>query len=325
MKICRVPFRIPLAGGGTDLPFYYKIKGGNFISMSIQEYMFVYISKRPFDNRTMIQTTTCDFYKENSSIKNRLIRETLKYFKIKENLHIGTFTTLPTRSGIGSSSCLVVGLITLIDSEYNLKLNRDDIIKIAFNIERKILKLDGGWQDQIMAVHGGLKEVKISKNGKFKVSNIKKHPKIKKLINKKMILIFSKETRNSNEIIKSQEKNSDKIKLYDELKMFTPKIKTYLKKGDFSKIGNLFHFHWEVKKKLSNQISNNKLNKMYDKLMESKFFFGGKIMGAGGGGFFVMICKDLNNSLRYLTKKKYKFSKIKFEDSGSKILEVNKI
>lgn len=323
MKICRVPFRVPLAGGGTDLPFYYKIKGGNFISMSIQEYMFVYLSKRPFDKRTMIQTTSCDFYKKNSSIKNKLIRETLKYFKIKENLHIGTFTTLPTRSGIGSSSCLVVGLITLINREYNLKLKRDDIIKIAFHIERKKSKLDGGWQDQIMAVHGGLKEVKISKNGTFKVSNIKKNPKIKKLIHKKMILIFSKETRSSNEIIKSQEKNSEKIKLYDKLKMLTPKIKTYLRKGDFSKIGNLFHFHWELKKKLSNQISNNKINKMYEELMKSKNFLGGKIMGAGGGGFFVMICKDYNIALRYLKKKKYKFNQIEFEDSGSKILKFN--
>ena len=104
MILYKTPFRIPLAGGGTDIDFYYKKRGGFLISAAISEYVYTYIAPRPFDTRSLIQTTDTQFVNNNYEIKNEIVRETLKYFKIKDKLHIGNFSSLPTGAGLGSSS-----------------------------------------------------------------------------------------------------------------------------------------------------------------------------------------------------------------------------
>ena len=114
MIITRTAFRIPLAGGGTDLDFYYKKNGGDLISSTFNQYVFVLLAERPIDDKILIQTTTTQFANNINKVKHKIIREVLKYFNIKKKIQVSSFSTLPTSSGLGSSSALIVGLIKAI-------------------------------------------------------------------------------------------------------------------------------------------------------------------------------------------------------------------
>ena len=127
MIISKTPYRLPLSGGGTDLKFYYSKKGSEFLTTSINEYVYVLLSHRKIDNNYLIQTTQTQFANNLNEIDHILIKETLKYFKIKEKLHVGTFSTVPTRTGLGTSSAMVVGLINCILKFKNIKLSRKNI------------------------------------------------------------------------------------------------------------------------------------------------------------------------------------------------------
>lgn len=322
MIIVRTPYRIPLAGGGTDHSFYFKKKNGNLISASFNQYVYCLIQKRPLDKKILIQTTETQFTTDSKKIEHPIIREVLKFFKIKNGIQVGTFATVPTQSGLGSSSALIVGLIKGITHICNKKLSNEKIYKTAFKIERKILKMQGGWQDQIISTYGGLRKIKISKKGKIDINQIKLNRKIVKKLEDKMILVFTGETRSSSKIIKSQKKNlSSTVAIYDKLKKFVKPMEVALKKGNFKKIGELFHKHWLIKKNISKDISSSYLDNFYIRLLKDKNFIGGKIIGAGGGGFFLMITKNMVKSEKFLKKEKIDYTKLKFDLSGVKIVK----
>ena len=140
MYISKTPFRVPLAGGGTYLSFYYKKRGGKFLTCSFNQYVYVYASLRKFNKNSLIQTTDVEFTNNNKNIKHDLIRETLKEFKINSHVHIGSFSTIPTKTGLGSSSSFVVGLINVLLKIKDKKMTKKQIYRKAYKIEREILK-----------------------------------------------------------------------------------------------------------------------------------------------------------------------------------------
>ncbi len=320
MIITRTAFRIPLAGGGTDLDFYFKKKGGELISSTFNQFVFVLLAERPIDDKILIQTTTAQFSNSINKVKHEIIREVLKYFKIKKKIQISTFSTLPTSSGLGSSSALIVGLIKAISIFKKEKISKNKIARIAFHIERKVLSYTGGWQDQIIASFGGVQQIKISKKGNFNTRSIKIKNNVINKLEKKFILVFTKELRNSSKVISSQKVNLKKtIKIYDAIRSLVPTMKNSLKKGDYKKIGEIFHHHWKLKKQLSKQISNSKIDRIYLNLLKDNSFIGGKLIGAGGGGFFLMVSNNLKKSILYLRKKKLNFTKFKFTFGGTQV------
>ena len=310
MILYKTPFRIPLAGGGTDIDFYYKKRGGFLISAAISEYVYTYIAPRPFDTRSLIQTTDVQFVNNNYEIENKIYRETLKYFKIKDKLHIGNFSSFPTGAGLGSSSSLIVGLIKIISKFKKIRINNSQIIKLAYKIEREILGLDGGWQDQIMATLGGFRKISINKSGKIKSKKISISNKTLNKFQNTLLLVFTKGTRDSSKIVRSQRIDGTLIlKKYD-----------LIKRKKFISIGKLFHEHWQIKKKLSSMITSNYLDNIYLKLMKHRSFTGGKIIGAGGGGFFLMSTKSKKESIKYLKKNKFLFANLTFVHNGSTLI-----
>ena len=322
MIITRTPYRIPLAGGGTDLDFYYKKRGGSLISATFNQYVFTILLRRQIDDKILIQTTNTQFTENTKRIKHPIIKEILKFFKIKNKFQVGTFSTLPTRAGLGSSSSLIVGIVFGLAKILKIKLTKKKIAQIAFLIERKKLKYQGGWQDQIISSYGGINKINISKSGKFVVKKINIKKKILNRLENKLVLVFTKETRDSTGIISSQKIMRGKnIKNYDKIKSYVKIMEKALKKGDYKKIGEIFHDHWKTKRKLSNSISNSKLDNIYLNLLKEKSFIGGKLIGAGGGGFFLMVTKNISSSIKYLKLKKINFTTLKFVQSGaSKII-----
>jgi len=321
MIIIRSPFRIPLAGGGTDLDFYYKKKGGDLISATFDQYIYILICERKLDKKILIQTTTTQFANKISQIKHELIKSVLSHFRLFKSLQVASVATLPTKTGLGSSSSFITGLIKGVALIKKIFLSKKELAKVAYYIERKKLKLDGGWQDQIITSYGSLQRIRINKKGSFNCKKLKISKAKLKKIEKHLILVFTDETRDSKHVIKDQKKNiKNSIDRYNNIKSKVPIIEKTLIKGDYRKLGFLFHEHWNEKKKLSKNISNSKFDKMYKNMMDSDKFYGGKIIGAGSGGFFLMVVKNYKKSISFLKKKKYKFINIKFEHEGVKIL-----
>jgi D-glycero-alpha-D-manno-heptose-7-phosphate kinase len=322
MITTKTPYRIPLSGGGTDVNFYYKNFGSRFLSAAISEYVYVSLLERKLDNNHMIQTSTVEFSKTTNQIKHSLIRETIKYFNLKEKLQISIFSTVPTSTGLGTSSAMVVGLINCIKKFKNIKLSKYETFKTAYNIERKICGFAGGWQDQIVSEFGGLIDVSISKKESISVLKTNNTSKIKKIINNHFFLVYSKKKRNSSMIIKSQMKNFEKTnQYYNEIKKLNSKMVYSINKLDTNEIGNLFNYHWKLKRDLTKDISNSSLNNIFSKIQSIEGFLGGKLIGAGGGGFFLIIVKNKKKSLNSMIKKKLNFVNLHFENNGSKILK----
>lgn len=321
MIIVRSPFRLPIAGGGTDIDLYYKKKGGDLISVTFDQYIYILISKRPLDNKILVQTTDTQFSNSIEKVKNKLVQHSLSYFNLKKGIQVGNFSTLPTKTGLGSSSTLTVGLIKGLSQFKGIKLQRRDLAKLAYNIERKKLKLDGGWQDQIIAAYGGIQRIRIDKKGNFQTNKINISKKNLVKLESNLVLVFTEESRKSKNIIKEQRKNSKKIiQNYDFIKSKVDIMNKALKAGNIKLIGKIFHEHWLEKKKLTKKISNKKFDRMYKEMMSKNLFFGGKIIGAGGGGFFLMVMKNSKTALDFLKYKRYRFTKIKFDHYGCKII-----
>lgn len=321
MIIVRSPYRLPIAGGGTDLDFYYKKRGGDLISASINQYMYILISRRPLDKKILVQNTETQFANNIKKVKNELFKEVLKQLGLKKSIQIANISTLPTKTGLGSSSALTVGLIKGLLKMKNLEINKSNLAKFAYKIERQKLKFDGGWQDQIIASYGGIQRIKINKKGIFKSKGIK----IKKLkllkLQRHFILVYTNEIRNSEKIITEQRKKyKEIIRNYDKIKSKVKIMEKLLIQANIAKIGKIFHDHWLEKKKLTKNMTNKKLNKIYEKMMKSNLFYGGKIIGAGGGGFFLMASKYPNKANEFLKKNRLESTNIKFDHSGATII-----
>ena len=320
MIISRTPYRISLGGGGTDLPFYSKDNGAFFISSAINEYLYVLVTKRPLDPFILTQTTYVQFSEKLTEIKDNYIREVLKYFNIKDSVQVGVYSTMPTSSGIGlgSSSSLTVGLIKALSKYKKLKLSNLKIARIAFKIEREVLAEPGGCQDQYISALGGIKKFIVNKKGNVSYSNLKIPLSNMKKLEKKIVMVYSNKQRDSKKIIKSQTLNTNKtIKCYDKIKAIGKESEEYLINADIKSLGKMFNEHWEIKKTISNTISNNYIDQQYKQFLQNGAI-GGKLIGAGGGGFFLLISDKSTNKLKkYLMNNDYVTLDWNFEMNGS--------
>jgi len=322
MIISKTPYRIPLSGGGTDLDFYYKKSKGHLISISINQYVYVLLEPRSVDNNYLIQTTNTQFTDKLGKIRNILIRETLKFYKVSEKVHVGTYSTIPTRTGLGTSSAMIIGLINCIKKYKNLKLSKKKIVEDAYKIERRICGFHGGWQDQIVSQYGNFLEIKISEKETINIRKIGLQKKIENIINKNFLLVYTRTKRISSNIIMSQKKRKKEIiKYYDKLKLLNKPFLKFVKNSDTNNIGKMFNYHWKLKKSLSSKITDKKINKFYDVLIKECKIIGGKLIGAGGGGFFLICKKNKKKLCKILDKKKISYLNFKFEKVGSRIIK----
>lgn len=323
MILTKTPYRIALSGGGTDLEFYYKKRGCSLLTMAINQYVYVYLSPRIMDNNYLIQTSDTHFATSVKDIRHKLIRETLKYYKVKEKVHIGTYSTIPTRTGLGTSSATLIGLIKCILEFKKIKMPNIQIIKDAYKIERKICGYKGGWQDQVISQVGGFLKLEISRKEKIFYKKIKISKKIEKIVNNHLLLIYTKKKRESSKVIDSQKNDVNTLNLYDSIKELNRDLSYSLKKQDYKNLANIFNVHWSLKKKISNMISSPDINNLYKKLINKYNCLGGKLIGAGGGGFFLMVVKDKNKVVKKLQKDKISYLNLKPDSRGTRVIDIN--
>ena len=326
MIISKTPYRLSFFGGGSDYPDWYKKFGGKIISTTIDKY--IYISFRNlgpyFGHKYKIVWSKIETQNHLKSIKHNVIREMLPFMKINDGVELHYQADLPARSGMGSSSCFVVGLLNNIFSYKNLNYTKLQLAKKSIFFEQSILKECVGIQDQISASVGGFNKIDIKKNGNFIIKKIN-FKKNKSVLNKNLILVFTGILRTANQIASQYASSLTSKKEKEMFKIIKQANdgEKLLKSGNFDDFGKLLHEAWIQKKSLNKIISNKKIDELYKHAIDNGAF-GGKLLGAGGGGFMVFyIPYELQKN--FLKKSKnIKIVPFQFTDFGSKIILNNK-
>jgi len=320
MIISRTPLRVSFFGGGTDIDYYFKKKGGKVISAAINKYVYVIIKPhhKVFGKKYRVSYSKTENVDNLSHIQNNIVKECLKFTKIKSPLYIGTFADIPDRSGLGSSSSFTVGLLNALYYYMGKKVSKKQLAEDAYYIETKLLKNPIGKQDQYAASYGGFNSIEFKKNDQVKVKKIPKHKKIINLF-KSILLVWTGLRRDNKNILLSQKLNiNNNVKSLDEIKFYVGEFEKCLRKKEINleKVGKLLNKSWNAKMLLSKKIMNLSL-KNFSKKLKKEHIHGLKLLGAGGGGFFLCIVKNLKPfPENYLT------IKIKVDQYGSKIFKI---
>jgi len=328
MIISKTPYRITFFGGGSDYPSWYLKNGGTVLSSTIDKYIYISCRDLPpfFDHKFRFVWSKIEEVKFINQIKHNAVREMLKLYKIKKGLEIHYDGDLPSRSGVGSSSVFVVGLMNLLNTFETKKINKKNLAKKSIFFEQNILKEVVGSQDQIAAAFGGFNKIIFKKNGDFLVNkiNVKKSRLIK--LNKNLLLMYTGYKRTAHDIAKSYVNKLENTKEKHILKIlsYVKEGEKILKSGDLNDFGRLLHDSWLEKKCLSSSISNSSIDNIYNQALKNGAL-GGKLLGAGGGGFFLFYVSPENQ--KFFLKKMSYFTNVpfKFSFKGSKILFNNKI
>jgi len=323
MIISKTPYRISFFGGGTDYPAWYKKNGGEVISGTIDKYIYISCRTLPpfFKHKYRIVWSHIETVKNLNEIKHRAVREMIKYFKIKKGLEIHYDGDLPARSGMGSSSVFVVGLMNLFNHFKNIKINKNKLAKNSIYFEQKILREVVGSQDQIAATYGGFNKIIFKKRGGFRVKPILIKKRIIKKLNDNLLLVYTGYKRTAHYIAKGyvNKLQTTKKEYIIEISKYVNKAEKALKTGQLDKFGKLLNEAWQEKKKLSTSISNPTIDKIYNEAMRNGAL-GGKLLGAGGGGFFIFYVPQPKQK-RFIKKlKNFITVPFKFTSEGSKIL-----
>ncbi len=324
MIIVRSPLRISLGGGGTDLPSFYKHHEGFVISAAINKYVFTTITK-PFEKGYYLKYSSTEKTKFIKNIKHPIIREVLIEEKIKDlPIEITTLADIPSGTGLGSSGSFTSSLIKALYEYRKLKIDTETLAKKACQIEIEKLNDPVGKQDQYIATYGGIRSFNFYKNGGVAINNLKmKNANIKKL-EKNLLMFFTGQTRSSKKILITQknktEKNNKKmIENLIKIKEMGLEVKKILEKGDLDHFGEIMNRHWYEKKKRSNQMTNYFIEKLYKDALKNGAI-GGKLVGAGGGGFLLFYCHDTRKLKKFFKNKNIEEIDFKFEFNGTQTI-----
>ena len=326
MIITRSPLRITLAGGGTDLESFYSKYTSTFISAAIDSYVYVSINT-PFLNKYILKYSINEVVKNINDIKHDLFREILKKFAKKSDfIEISTTADVPYGTGLGSSGAFGNCLIKAITTHNRKKLNFNEVAENTFQIETHNLKEIAGKQDPYISAFGGLSKFQINKNGKVKSSRLNLPKNTLDKLSDNLMLFFTGYSRSSSKILSSQEnktkmKNTNLTKNLMQTQREVNKIENFLIKGKLDDYGNLLREHWIRKKERSNLMSNNYIDKIYDFALKNGAI-GGKIVGAGGGGFLLFYSNHPEKLRHAMKKQKLNELRFSFDFEGTKNLFV---
>jgi D-glycero-alpha-D-manno-heptose-7-phosphate kinase len=286
--IVQTPLRISLFGGGTDFPSFFMEEGGCVLSSAIDKYIFVTIKER-FDSKLRIGYTQTEMVDEVEQINHELIREALHLTGIERGVEITTMGDIPSEgSGLGSSSTVAVGALHAMYTFRGEIVPAERLAREACTIEIEILKKPIGIQDQYIAAYGGLRFFDFLPNGEVKSEKITLSPEAQRVLNDNFLLFFTGITRKSSSILKEQASNiKNRVSELREIKEMTCQARKYIETENFDELGALIHQSWELKKRLAGLISNGPINEMYETARRAGAI-GGKITGAGGGGFLLL-------------------------------------
>lgn len=314
MIITQTPLRISLLGGNTDFPDYYLKHGGLALTTAIDKYIYCIVKDR-FDDKICVSYSIKEAVDKVDELKHELVREAMKLVGIEKGIEIAFMSDIPSEgSGLGSSSTVTVGVLNALHNYVNDPVSAKQLAEEACHIEREILKKPIGVQDQYIVAYGGLR--KLVFNHKVEAKKVSLVNTIREDFDNSLMLFYTNRTRSSSAVLSSM-KLDEKI-LGVNKKIAEQGIKA-LEHGDIGQFGRLLHKYWNFKKKLNGKVSDKEIDKMYSKARKAGAV-GGKIVGAGGGGFLLLM---VPSSHRVRVRKALKgFRELPFRmiDSGSQVI-----
>jgi D-glycero-alpha-D-manno-heptose-7-phosphate kinase len=318
---------MPLGGGGTDLPAYYSKYGGFFISGAIDKYMYLAVHNR-FERGLRIGYSKTEIVDDFEKVNHPLVRESLRLLGIREGIEIISFADAPASTGLGSSGSFTVGLLRAL-YEYKRTFKKpEEIAEEACDIAMNKLKEPSGKQDEYVASLGGLRAYEIDTSGKVNSRMLKISDDTVTELENGILMFYTGMTRSSGEVLKKQQEqvkssSSGTVEKMHEIKRIGKESCRALETGDLKKFGELLHEHWVVKRGLTDNMSSDSIDRWY-KIARENGAIGGKIQGAGGGGFLMLYCDNGRSKLRSVLRREglveYRF---RFDFEGSKIVYNN--
>jgi D-glycero-alpha-D-manno-heptose-7-phosphate kinase len=325
MIVSKTPFRITLGGGGTDLPSYYKDHGGFIFSFCLSKYMYVCINRPSADDLIRLKYSISESVESIDDLQHDIAKACLQRVGIDSKIEIASLSDIPAGSGLGSSSTYTVGLLNGLHSLNGNYKSLEFLADEACTIEMDILKKPMGKQDQYLAALGGFVVLEIDKDGTVKSKKINLEKSVMNELNRNLLIFYTGQQRKNNKILKEQDDSTknNKEEVLNSLHYIKEsgyKILDIVQSGNIDDLGLMFKDHWEMKKKLSSGVTNQKIDSIYSVALENGAT-GGKISGAGGGGFFTFYCNKDHQKLRNAMKAEgLKELDYSFDLDGSKII-----
>ena len=301
MLIVRSPMRISLAGGGTDLPVYYREYGGAVINTPIDRYFYVFLRTSSSNELEIASSDYRTFFRQDGDFPLgfegdlELPRAILHHFGITRGVNLFITSEIPPGTGLGGSSSVAVGLIKALLASCGMNWSPEEVAELATFIEIDKLGSPIGKQDQYAAAMGGLNLIEFEAGG-TRVTRLDLSPESRKRMVRSLILFYTRQTRSANEILSKQKEASEKktghtLEALHRVKEMVPEVRKCLEAGDAERFGKLLHQNWEEKRRFARGVSTPKIDKYYEAALAAGAY-GGKITGAGGGGFFLICCDE---------------------------------
>lgn len=320
MIISQTPLRVSLVGGGTDLRSFYHLERGMVISAAIDKYVYVIVKER-FDEKIYINYSRKEIVDNIDEIKHELVREAMRKTGVTEGVEITTLADIPSEgSGLGSSSSITVCLLNALYNYAGKQVTAEQLARDACEIEIEICKKPIGKQDQYIAAYGGLNQLVFHPDESVTVNRLSISSDDLRRLGSNLLLFFTNKTRDANPILKEQIKRTDeKRDILRSMRDCVPKLTECILDAKFDEVGRILHENWLLKKTLVDAISNSDIDGMYQKAIDAGAI-GGKLCGAGGGGFLLLyVPRDRQDSVREALKD-YRELPFMLEQYGSRII-----
>ncbi|MHB8565636.1 MAG: GHMP family kinase ATP-binding protein [Nitrososphaerales archaeon] len=324
MIVSRTPFRLPLGGGGTDLPSYYTRYGGFFISGAIDKYMHIVLNDR-FEPGIRVSYSKTEIVDSPDKIIHPSVREALKLLDFKDRIEIVSLADVPASTGLGSSGSFTVGLLRALYAHQKIVKTPEQIAEEACDIAMNRLEEHSGKQDEYVASLGGLKSYEIDTQGRVTAKDIKISEDTLLELEHGIMMFYTRIKRSANDILgKQQEKvaknDGGAVEKMHTIKAIGLESKKALETGDLKRFGELLHEHWVTKRGVTEGMTTNDIDLWYS-IARKNGALGGKIIGAGGGGFLMVYCEEGRKSVRAaLAREGLVEHRIRFDFEGSKVV-----
>jgi D-glycero-alpha-D-manno-heptose-7-phosphate kinase len=325
MIITRTPFRVTLGGGGTDLPSFYSRHGGFIFAAAINKYMFINLNRPVVDDLVRVKYTRSETVPHRDALQHEIAREGLRMTGIERGVEITSMADVPAGTGLGSSSCYAVGLLNALHTMQRKPLAYQDLAEEACRLEMDILHKPIGKQDQYMAAFGGMTVLRIAPDGAVEVSPAHVSDAAIEELQRNMLLFYTGCERSSHYILREQsdsvaQRREQVVSSLNAIKEMGEEILEMIESEDLSGFGRALDRHWEMKKKLASKVTNPQLDHWY-RIARANGALGGKISGAGGGGFLLVYTENRHVQLREaLRAAGLREMRYRFEFDGTKVL-----
>lgn len=294
MIISRTPFRVSLVGGGSDMPNYYRHAPGKVLSFAITSYMYVTVSPR-FDDSVRVAYTETEIVEDFNQLRHKLIREAMRMTGVTKGVEITTIANIFAGTGLGSSSSLAVGVLHALHAYRGEYRSKEQLCAEACRLEIEILGAPIGKQDQFAAGHGGINVIQFNADETVFVEPVVCDRRIRETLDSRLLMFYTGMRGDNTNILGKQssevDRKEEKRRVLSEMVALVEPLHAVIVAGDLDAVGDLLHANWLLKRSLTADIANERIDTLYAAGLEAGAR-GGKLLGAGGGGFLLFYCEE---------------------------------